>query len=41
MNPGLFGMDLGSDFISDFRARRIHTQITWVTKDGGIVGNHL
>ena len=30
-------MDLGTDFISEFRARRIRTQITWVTKDGGMI----
>ena len=27
-------MDLGSDFICEFRARRIRTQITWVTFPG-------
>jgi hypothetical protein len=32
------GMDLGS---GDFRARRIRTQITWVTKDGGMIRDSL
>ena len=34
-------MDQGSDLTSDFRARRIRTQITWVTKDGGVIQDSL